>query len=45
MGAMGIGGMPLWNGYISKTLIHESIVEYIELINEGAAAGFSAWIP
>ena len=40
MGALGIGGMPLWNGYISKTLIHESIVEYIELINEGAAAGF-----
>ena len=30
MGALGIGGVPLWNGYISKTLIHESIVEYIE---------------
>ncbi|SHJ22523.1 complex I subunit 5 family protein [Hespellia stercorisuis] len=28
MGALGISGMPLWNGYISKTLIHESIVEY-----------------
>jgi len=28
-GALGIGGVPLWNGYISKTLIHESIVEYI----------------
>ncbi len=28
MGALGIGGMPLWNGYISKTLLHESIVEY-----------------
>lgn len=28
MGALGIGGIPLWNGYISKTLIHESIVEY-----------------
>lgn len=28
MGALGIGGMPLWNGYVSKTLLHESIVEY-----------------
>lgn len=33
MGALGIGGIPLWNGYISKTLIHESIVEYIEYVN------------
>ena len=29
MGALGIGGMPLLNGYVSKTLLHESIVEYI----------------
>ncbi|MCM1123276.1 MAG: complex I subunit 5 family protein [Eubacterium sp.] len=35
MGALGIGGIPLWNGYISKTLIHESIVEYIELVRAG----------
>jgi len=28
MGALGIGGIPLWNGYISKTLLHESIVEF-----------------
>ena len=34
MGALGIGGIPLWSGYISKTLIHESIVEYIHLIGE-----------
>lgn len=33
MGALGIGGMPLWSGYVSKTLLHESIVEY------GACAG------
>ncbi len=39
MGALGIGGVPLWNGYISKTLIHESIVEYLELLREGAATG------
>ena len=35
MGALGIGGIPLWNGYISKTLIHESLVEYRELLHEG----------
>ena len=47
---MGVGGIPLWNGYVSKTLIHESIVEYIELIHEGAqpltfafASGHSAY--
>lgn len=27
--ALGIGGIPLFSGYVSKTLIHESIVEYI----------------
>lgn len=26
--ALGVGGMPLFNGYVSKTLIHESVVEY-----------------
>lgn len=35
MGALGISGVPLWNGYISKTLIHESIVEYMEMIRDG----------
>lgn len=35
MGALGIGGMPFFNGYISKTLLHESIVEYTELLEEG----------
>lgn len=39
MGALGIGGVPLWNGYVSKTLIHESIVEYIGLLREGQLAG------
>ena len=28
VGALAIGGIPLFGGYISKTLIHESIVEY-----------------
>lgn len=36
MGALGIGGIPLWNGYVSKTLIHEAIVEYTELLHGGA---------
>ena len=35
-GALGIGGIPLFSGYVSKTLIHESIVEYIGLLKEGA---------
>ena len=34
MGALGISGVPLWNGYISKTLLHESILEYVELLRE-----------
>ena len=29
MGALGIGGIPGWSGYVSKTLLHEGIVEYI----------------
>ena len=29
MGVLAIIGMPFWSGYISKTLIHESIVERI----------------
>ena len=39
MGAYGICGIPLWNGYVSKTLLHESIVEYIEVLGaQGADA-------
>ena len=33
IGALGIMGIPGLNGYVSKTMIHESIVEYIH-INE-----------
>jgi len=39
MGALGIGGIPFWNGYVSKTLLHESIVEYLALIEEGVVQG------
>ena len=39
MGALGIGGIPLWNGYVSKTLLHEAIVEYIvHLTHHGHSA-------
>lgn len=39
-GALGIGGVPLFNGYVSKTLLHESIVEYRHLLHEGVAPIF-----
>ena len=32
-GALGIAGVPLFSGYISKTLLHESIVEAIEVLH------------
>ncbi len=44
MPALGVMGVPLWNGYISKTMIHESIVEYIEhleLMEVTAASGMA----
>lgn len=37
MGSLGIGGIPLWSGYVSKTLLHESMVEYAKAVGEGAA--------
>jgi formate hydrogenlyase subunit 3/multisubunit Na+/H+ antiporter MnhD subunit len=40
MGVLGATGLPLWNGYISKTLLHESIVEYIRLFAEYSAQSF-----
>lgn len=33
-GALGLAGVPLFNGYISKTLLHEGIVEYIGVLSE-----------
>lgn len=39
MGALGISGVPFWNGYVSKTMLHESIVEYSALLSEGSAGG------
>ena len=40
MGLCGLAGIPGGSGYVSKTLLHESIVEYIEILEEkGMAAG------
>ena len=33
----GVGGIPLLNGYVSKTLLHESIVEYTALMDPATA--------
>lgn len=38
-GALGIGCIPLFSGYVSKTLLHEGILEYIELVEEGHVEG------
>ncbi len=51
LGALAIGGIPLFSGYISKTLLHESIVEfgggfifraleYLFLISGGMTVGY-----
>ena len=39
MGALGIGGIPGWSGYVSKTLLHEGIVEYIHALENGHLHG------
>ena len=45
LGALGISGVPLMNGYMSKTLLHEGIVEGIHLL-EGISSYLKAaeWI-
>lgn len=40
IGALGIMGIPLFNGYASKTLIHEGILEFIEV---NALSGGAYW--
>ena len=39
VGALSISGFPMFSGYVSKTLLHESIVEYSELIEHTASYG------
>ena len=43
LGLLGIGGVPLFNGYISKTLLHESIVEYAHHSGSGVITAIE-WI-
>ena len=40
LGSLGISGIPLFDGYISKTLLHEGIAEGI---HAASAAGSAAW--
>ena len=40
MGALSAAGVPLWGGYVSKTLLHESLVECIHLFEGLPAYGF-----
>ena len=39
MGAFGLMGVPGFSGYVSKTLIHESIVEYVHLLTHDGLTG------
>ena len=41
MGAFGLMGVPGFSGYVSKTLIHEGIVEYAELLHAGGQTGLA----
>ena len=41
MGAFGLMGVPGFSGYVSKTLIHEGIVEYAELLRAGGQTGLA----
>ncbi len=39
-GALGIAGVPFFSGYISKTLIHEAILEYHEGLSSGEMVSY-----
>ena len=41
MGAFGLMGVPAFSGYVSKTLIHESIVEYVHLLQHDGMNGLA----
>lgn len=42
--AFGVAGVPLFNGYISKTLLHESIVEYAAISSAAPFFTLIEWI-
>ena len=35
-GMLGLAGVPLWSGFASKSLLHESLLEYIHMLHGGA---------
>lgn len=41
LAALGVGGVPLLNGYVSKTLLHEGIAEYAQILRETASPDFA----
>ncbi|MCM1083131.1 MAG: complex I subunit 5 family protein [Clostridium sp.] len=41
---LGISGVPFLSGYVSKTLIHEGILEYLTLIQSGMAQGSASFV-
>lgn len=41
MGGLGLMGVPFWNGYLGKTLIHEAIVEHIHVLGGSERLMFS----
>ena len=43
IGGLSISGVPFFSGYLSKTLIHESIVEYYAM-NPSLAIKAAAWL-
>lgn len=43
IGALGIGGIPLFNGYVSKTLLHEGILECEAVLGAGFTTA-TEWI-
>lgn len=45
MGSLGIAGILLWSGYISKTLLHESMVKYAKTVGEGAVVVMNPGMP
>ncbi|MBR1586185.1 MAG: sodium:proton antiporter [Clostridia bacterium] len=44
LGALGLAGVPLLNGYTSKTMIHESLVELAEEIEGFSIYRFCEWV-
>lgn len=42
VGALGISGVPLFNGYLSKSMLHEGLARLIEIAEESALADMGA---